>query len=158
MRWTQPSPMNRLSVERIFERGQESSARFWTAPVLWRFRHAGCVKSGRGLPHCKTLPRRAPVHGLKARSQFEVVSLRSERGEGRGEEFLSVSFRLRNCGVNPDISHIGLGSARSSRAVWDTSPQTCTRCFQHTVGGVDVQTVGEAPTGTRGGACAPQNL
>jgi hypothetical protein len=31
-----------------------TSARFWSAPVLWRFSKDG---SGRGLPQSKTLPR-----------------------------------------------------------------------------------------------------
>jgi hypothetical protein len=36
------------------------SARFWTAPVLWRFLRAdvrGCPESGRGQPQSKTLAR-----------------------------------------------------------------------------------------------------
>ena len=53
--------------------------------------------------------------------------------------------------LNPDMSQIGLGSARAS-------PKACTSFFHHTVGAVDAQTVGEAPTGTRGGACAPHHL
>ena len=59
---------------------------------------------------------------------------------------------------NPGISHVGPGSARATRAAWGASPQVCTYCFHHTFGPFDAQTVGEAPTGTRGGACAPQNL
>ena len=36
----------------------QNSARFWSAPVLWRFGIAKfAVKSGRGLPQFKTLAR-----------------------------------------------------------------------------------------------------
>jgi hypothetical protein len=33
------------------------AARFWTAPVLWRYSYHAKIESGRGLPHSKTLPR-----------------------------------------------------------------------------------------------------
>src|SRR6266496_123262 len=44
---------------RFFPRTDECAARFWTAPVLWRFSiWSGRRKSGRGLPQSKTLSRR----------------------------------------------------------------------------------------------------
>src|SRR6266496_6502529 len=44
---------------RFFPRTDECAARFWTAPVPWRFSiWSGRRKSGRGLPHSKTLSRR----------------------------------------------------------------------------------------------------
>lgn len=39
------------------EKGARISARFWAAPVLWRFRAPRQSESGRGLPHSKTLAR-----------------------------------------------------------------------------------------------------
>ena len=60
---------------------------------------------------------------------------------------------------NPNISQIRLGSARAPRAAWGASPQACTNYFHHTVGSIDAEPVGEAPTGTRAqGACAPHHL
>ena len=69
---------------------------------------------------------------------------------GLGENSATPDF-----GLSPDISQIRPGSARASRAAWGASPQACTDYFHHTVGSVDAATVGEAPTGTREGACAP---
>jgi hypothetical protein len=36
-----------------------NSARFWSAPALWRFCSAQKFESGRGLPQSKTLPRQS---------------------------------------------------------------------------------------------------
>ena len=47
------------------------------------------------------------------------------------------------------------GSARASRADCGAPPQTCTFSSHLTVGTVDAETIGGAPTGTREGACAP---
>ena len=58
----------------------------------------------------------------------------------------------------PTVSHFFLGSARASRAACGASPQFRTTVGQQTVGFADVEPVGGAPTGTREGACAPQNL
>jgi energy-converting hydrogenase Eha subunit E len=44
--------------------------------------------------HRRSQRRRYKVHGCKARKKFGVISPRSGRGEGRGEEFLSALFQL----------------------------------------------------------------
>ena len=101
----------------------------------------------------------------KGEDQKSLRSLRSSAASsfGCGSAALSslaanFGFRLELIPPGPDFSKFRLGSARASRAAWGDSPQSCTFYFFHTGVALDTETVGEAPTATREGACAPREL
>ena len=58
--------------------------------------------------------------------------------------------------LNPDNSHVPLGSALASRAACGASPQSCTKGLQHPAVRADAEPVGEGADGNTRGACAPQ--
>ena len=78
------------------------------------------------------------------------------RANLRNVSRLRLPFRRTMKSFGPAISHLGLGSARASRAAWGASPQFCTLGFNHTLDGVDAEAVGEgADVNTRGRVCSP---
>ena len=65
---------------------------------------------------------------------------------------------MRTLATIARMVHSDWGAHAPSRAGCGASPQPYTFCFHQHVETIDAATVGEAPTGTREGACAPQNV
>ena len=114
-------PMNRSSTGRFFREGaRKTPPGFGLRQSSGAFGTAGRIKSGRGLPHSKTLARTTSVHGPNAcQNEIEAAdeSERIELGARPSRLHRSASRRSERFGASPRVFGETLNTAGGTPAL-----------------------------------------